>query len=222
MGGGLGGVHVKRGITLLAAMEFDSCFLKPLSSVFKHTIFQVYGTIPFVPVDPWSLSASLAMTFDKSTGIIGSAVSVSFMMVPPNPTAVPPVLVAEIEVEIKGKIATVVNSEQLEFEMTATVSFSVTIDLKLEGDMIGCWEKALGLPGFSICDVGLGIGFTLPAPFPPTYFRIQGGFIIGKLKFGMKLEVDFSGGGLGLMESGLLGFFKGSKLCYLDMYWMPV
>ena len=54
---------------------------------------------------------------------------------------------------------------------------------------------------FSICDVGLGYGFTLPVVFPPTYIRIQGGFIIGKLKFGMQIEADLQGGAKGLAES---------------------
>ena len=210
-GGGMGGINVKKGITLLGEWEMGkSCMFAPMKSIFSAFVLQVYGTLPFPGPEPptFSITASVGMTFPKKSGVVGAAVSVTFTFG-----------VGELEVEFKGKIAAIVNKEQLEFEMTVTGNM-VPPSFKLEADMIGCWTNALGLTGFAICDVGMGIGFNLP-PWPPTYFRIQGGFIIGKLKFGMKLEVDMTKPA-GLLESAFLGFFKGAKICILDYYLMPI
>jgi hypothetical protein len=218
-GGGMGGINVKKGITLLAEWEMGkSCMFAPMRKVFSAFVLQVYGTLPFPGLDPqFSITASVGMTFPKKSGIVGAAVSITFTFG-----------LGELEVELKGKIAVIQGGEQLEFEMTTTVGFGAappSVQLKVEADMIGCWKNAMKIPGFHICDVGLGLGVSMPAPTPigiaPTYFRLQGGFIVGKLKFGARIEVDL-GGAAGLLESGFLGFFKGTKLCIFDQYLIPI
>ena len=154
---------------------------------------------------------SVGMTFPKNSGVVGAAVSLSF--------SIGLGMGIDIEIELKGKIVAIVNKEQLEFQLTATAQIDETKQaFKLDADMIGCWVSAFGLSGFSICDVGMGIGFTLQTPWPPTYFRIQGGFIIGKLKFGMKLEMDPADP----LDAAFLGFFKGTTICILDLFLSPI
>ena len=50
--------------------------------------------------------------------------------------------------------------------------------MRLEGDMIGCWTNPLGIPGLSLCDVGMGFGIDLqrlnPTPAILVIFCIIG------------------------------------------------
>jgi len=222
-GGGIDGVDIDKGITILAELSLDTCALAPLKKIFNKAVFQVYGGIPFPPEVGFRLTAGLAMTFPHGSPIIGGAVLYTYKYEMD-------LLSGQIitEVEVMGKIAVVLTGSQLEFEMTASIGFQLApipaTPLRLEGDMIGCWNNPMGVSGLSICDVGVGFGIDLNRlnPTPAIlaafdYFRIQGGIKLGSLTFGVKLVIDVSSP----MDCAFLGFLKG-KLCLLDMFNIPL
>jgi len=222
-GGGLDGVDIEQGITILAELSLDTCALAPLKKVLNKAVFGVFGGIPLPPDIGFRLTAGLAMSFPHGSPIIGGAILYTYRSETDLET-----MKAITEVELQGKISVVLTGSQLEFEMTASIGWQTlpvpATPMRLEGDMIGCWNNPLGIPGLSLCDVGMGFGIDLQRlnPTPAIlaaldYFRIQGGIKLGNLIFGVKLVIDVSSPA----DCAFLGFLKG-KLCLVDLFNIPL
>jgi hypothetical protein len=216
---GMGMVKIKEGITFLLTVDLRSTcgFLRPILKHLGGFLIQAYFTIPLVPSNGFTFGMAVVWVVPKNNFVEAGAImfQLFFSLVP----------VLTMEIEFKGKLVLYAGPDRIILECTVFITILPVLGFRVEGDMIGCWKKALGIPGFTLCDVGGGIG--CPASIiPPNYFRIQGAMALGsgkeQMRFGIKIKVDATKPA-GALESAILGYYLGPKvLCLEHLIQFPV
>ena len=214
---GMGMVKIKEGITFLLTVDLRSTcgFLRPLLKHLGGFLIQAYMTLPLIPASAFTFGMAVVWVLPKNNFIEAGAIM--FQM---HYTIAP-----SLELEFKGKLVFKAGTDRIILECTVFVTVLPKPAWRVEGDMIGCWKKALGIPGLTLCDVGAGIG--IPAEIlPPNYWRIQGAMALGSgkdaMRFGVKIKADMTKPA-GAAESAVLGYYLGPKtLCLEHLIQFPI
>ena len=179
---GLFNADIKRGVTIIADMEMDPCLFGEMANVLDTLIFRIQGSIPLAPETTVSLGGGIAMKFPEGSSIAGAAVMMKVEwsgggidldnpVTKPEPQALMFELTGALGIMVAGELLNVQISISIEFQGADPLDQDPKpqTNLRLEGDLVGCWKNPFGAKGLQVCDVGVGWAHA----HPHTYMHTQ-------------------------------------------------